>query len=130
MFNAAQTIVEGLCQDNWTDYPIVFGNAPFDEQAVYDIYYRATIIFGAGRNIGLGGLCVRYPSILDFAIFHRPGNGSATVLQIAGDIVRFFQNKSFGIYQFQTSIVREFTANERGLVQTLVSTNFHFDYRG
>ena len=130
MLSTAQAAIETLCQNQFDDYPIIFGNAPFNDQANYNIYYRATVIFGPGQNIGLGGMCVRYQSILDFAIFHRPGKGSATALQKADEVIRFLQNKVFGIYQFQTSMVRDFAANERGLVQTLVSTNFHFDFRG
>lgn len=140
MFDVALSSIETVIRTQWPTRQIVFGNAGFGDEANYDKFYRAHVIFGRGRNISLGGLCIRYPCILDFAIFHRPGKGLKSVLQDASDIAVFFQNKSFGIYQFQTSTIREFPADQhgliqhshiqqRGLIQTLVSTDFFFDHR-
>jgi len=141
VYSDAQTYLEALFQTRWAaadvqfnvdgiplKAPTQFENVPFDDLG-YEYVYRLMLIFGPVKNIGLGGVCKRYVNTLQVSIFHKPGSGEVVALRACDDIVNFFTNKSFSIYEFTEASVRKLPKDTLGWVQKIVSCPFSFDIR-
>jgi hypothetical protein len=136
----AQTYLENLFKTRWTADTVVHGgvgevplkaptqfeNVDF-EDSQFDYVYRPIISFGPNKNIGLGAYCQRHEAKLLVHLFHKPGSGMAVAMKACDDIVLYFTNKTYSIYEFKEPTIRKIPVDQDGWVQSIVTCPFEFD---
>lgn len=116
--------------------PLCFDDRPLKDAGNTELFIRHSVVFGDGKSTSIGDQCYRYPGLQYLSIFYKTGKGLQTILAKAGEISRYYNNRTvMGTVPntpniiFQVSGARKLPQDGDGFSQYQVVCPFYFDSR-